>query len=119
MRTVPSNLLSNYYKLKKSRLILKNEIDSDSMSYFEITLNKALPKTEYELNIYYFLKNLYYSEKQKFYNFINNSNYECLVLYTDNTTIAKHFNLFNKVFIKWDKEEKKYIVSQYVENGFV
>ena len=52
MRTVPSNLRSNYYKLKKSRLILKNEIDLDSMNYFEIALNKAMPKTEYELNIY-------------------------------------------------------------------
>lgn len=119
MRTVPCNLQSNYYKLKKSRLILKNEIDSDSMSYFEVALNKALPKTEYEFNIYYFLKNLYYADKQKFYNFINNSSYECLVLYTDNISIVKHFDLFNKVFIKWNKEEKKYIVSEYVESGYV
>jgi hypothetical protein len=119
MRTVPANLRSNYYKLKKSRLILKNEIDSDSMSYFEIALNKALPKTEYELNIYYFLKNLYYSDKQNYYNFINNTNYECLVLYTDNTSIVKHFGLLHKVYIKWNKEEKKYIVSEYVENGYV
>ena len=119
MRTVPSNLRSNYYKLKKSRLILKNEIDVDSVSHFEIVLNKALPKTEYEWNIYYFLKNLYYSDKQKFYHFIDNSNYECLILYTDNTSILKHFDLFHKVFIKWNKEEKKYIVSEYVESGDV
>lgn len=119
MRTVPCNLQSNYYKLKKSRLILKDEIDTDSMIYFEIALNKALPKTEYEYNIYYFLKGLFHSDRQKFYNFVNNSGYECLVLYTDNITIVKHFNLFNKVFIKWDVEEKKYIVSQYVESGCV
>ena len=119
MRTIPCNLHSNYYKLKKSRLILKNEVDEDSISYFELALNKALPKTEYEFNIYYFLKNLFHSDKQKFYNFINNSSYECLILYTDNISITKHFNLFNKVSIKWNKEEKKYEIYKYIENGYI
>lgn len=113
MRTVPANIQSAYYKLKKSRIITKNEFDEESISHFERVLNSALPVTEYDKNIYYFIKGLYYNDKQKFYNFINNSNYECLILYTDNIKIVNHFKLLYKLYISWDKENKKYIVKKY------
>ena len=115
MRTIPVPLQKAYYALKKSRLISKSEIDDDSISFFEHVLNKALPEHEYDYNIYYFVKSLYYNDKSKFYNFINNTKYECLILYTDNVSIVRHFNLMHKLNVCWDKETKKYHCSKYDE----
>jgi hypothetical protein len=112
MRTVPYNLQNAYYKLKKSKLVKENEIDSDSISYFESVLNSGLPKNDDEFIVYYFIKNLFYNDKLKFYNFINNSGFECLVLYTDNLYISNHFNLGSKVYISWNKDDKLYNVKQ-------
>jgi hypothetical protein len=108
MRTIPNNLQIAYYKLKKSRLIKENEIDDDAITYFETTLNNGLPKSEQDFIIYYFIKNLFYNDKAKFYNYINNSQYECLLLYTDNLTISNHFDLVSKIYINWDKNKKVY-----------
>lgn len=115
MRTIPVPLQKAYYALKKSRLISKSEIDDDSISFFEHVLNKALPEHEYDYNIYYFVKSLYYNDKSKFYNFINNTKYECLILYTDNVSIVRHFNIMHKLNVCWDKEIKKYHCSKYDE----
>lgn len=111
MRTLPHNLYSSYYKLKKSRLIKDNIVDPDSILYFQNILNSGLPKIESEFVLYYFIKNLFYSDKSKFYNFINNSTFECLVLYTDNLYISNHFNLGSKVYINWNKDTKLYEIN--------
>jgi hypothetical protein len=114
MRSVPHNLQSAYFKLKKSKLIKENDLSIESLAYFELILNSSLPKKENDNIIYYFIKNMFYNDKYKFYNFINNSEFECLVLYTDNLTISKHFNLFNKIYIKWDSELKVYKIVKLI-----
>ena len=116
MRTIPTNLKSAYYKLKNCRLVIKGEVDDDSISFFETFLNHAMPVNEYENTVYYFLKEMYYADKTVFYNFLNNSSHSCLILYTDHISIAKHFNIINKVFIAWDRTEKKYKVARYSKN---
>ena len=113
MRTFPNNLRNSYYSLKKSRLYTKGEIDDDALSFFEYMVNKSLPTNELDNNKYYFIKSLFYSDKQKFYNFIDNSPRECLILYTDNVSILRHFNLLKKVNLKWDPEKKKYLCSKF------
>jgi hypothetical protein len=113
MRTVPKRLQNAYFQLKKSRIVLKNEFDDESISHFENILNSSLPVTEYENNIYYLIKDIYYNDKNKFINYINNSNLECFILYTDNKKIINHFKLLYKLYINWDKELKKYIVEKY------
>lgn len=112
MRTVPQNLQSSYFKLKKSKLIKNNDLSDESLSYFESILNNSLPNKENDFSIYYLVKSMFYNDKNKFYNFINNSEFECLVLYTDNQTISKHFNLGSKIYIKWDSELKVYKLSK-------
>jgi hypothetical protein len=109
---MPFGVKNSYYKLKKSNLIKNNDLSDDSLLYFETILNDSIPQKENELTLYYFLKNMFYNNKNKFYNFINNSNFECLVLYTDNITISKHFNLMDKIYIKWDSDSKLYKVSK-------
>lgn len=109
---MPFSVKNAYYKLKKSNLIKNNDLSNESLLYFETILNDSLPQKENELTLYYFLKNMFYNNKNKFYNFINNSNLECLVLYTDNITISKHFNLMDKIYIKWDPYSKSYKVSK-------
>jgi hypothetical protein len=113
MRTIPKRLQNAFFQLKKSRLILKNEFDDEAIIHFEKILNSSLPVTEYEHNIYYFIKDMYYSDKYKFMNYISNSNLECFILYSDNKKIINHFKLMYKLYINWDKDLKKYIVEKY------
>jgi hypothetical protein len=68
MRTIPHNLQNAYYKLKKSKLVKENIIDEDSLLYFESVLNRGLPKKDADFVIFY-------NDKSKFYNFINNSSF--------------------------------------------
>ena len=113
MRTIPKRIQNSYFQLKKSRLIVKEEYDDEAIMHFEKLLNSSLPVSEYENNIYYLIKDMYYNDKNKFINYIKNSNLECLILYTDNKKIINHFNLLYKLYINWNKEEKKYIVEKY------
>jgi hypothetical protein len=114
MRTVPHNLQNAFYNLKKSKLVREKIVDDNSLNYFESTLNSSLPKNEHDYILYYFIKNLFYNNKQKFYNFVNYSDYDCLILYTDNMHIVKRFNIADLVYIKWDKENKLYTVSKKI-----
>ena len=113
MRTVPKRLQNAYFQLKKSRIVLKNEFDNEAIIHFEKILNSSLPVSDYENNIYYLIKDMYYNDKNKFMNYINNSNLECFILYTDNKRIINHFKLMYKLYINWDKDLKKYIIEKY------
>ncbi len=116
MRTIPKRIENAYFQLKKSRLIVKKHYDNDAISHFEKLLNSSLPVTDYENHIYYFVKDLYYDDKTKFLKFIENSNLQSLILYTNNKNIINHFELQYKIYINWDKNEKKYIVDKYNKN---
>jgi hypothetical protein len=116
MRTIPKRIQNAYFQLHKSRLIAKNHLDNDAIKHFEHILNSALPVNDYELNIYYFIKDLYYDDPSNFLNFISNSNKQSLILYTNNKNIINHFQLQYKVYINWDSKEKKYIVDIYNNN---
>jgi hypothetical protein len=113
MRTIPKRIQNAYFQLHKSRLISKGHLDDDAVSHFEKILNSALPTTEYEQNIYYFVKDLYYDDPSKFLNYISNSNLQPLILYTNNKNIINYFDLQFKLYINWSTTEKKYIVELY------
>ena len=113
MRTIPKRIQNAYFQLHKSRLLTKGHLDNDAIMHFEKILNSSLPTNDYEKNIYYFIKDLYYDDPGKFLNYINNSNLQCLILYTNNKHIISHFNLQHKTYINWNPKEKKYIVNLY------
>ena len=117
MRTLPKRIQNAYFQLHKSRLIAKNHLDYDAIKHFENILNSALPVNDYEQNIYYFIKDLYYDDPSHFLNFISNSNKQSLILYTNNKNIINHFQLQYKVYINWNSKEKKYIVDLYKNNS--
>ena len=114
MRTIPHNLQNAYYNLKKSKLVRERIVNDDTLNYFESTLNSSLPKTDNEFILYYFIKNLFYNNKQKFYNFITYTDYDSLILYTDNLHIVKRFNIADLIYIQWDKDNKLYKVSKKI-----
>lgn len=113
MRTIPKRIQNAYFQLHKSRLISKGHLDNDAINHFQKILNSSLPVNEYEQNIYYFIKDLYYDNPSKFLQYISNSNLQCLLLYTNNKNIINHFNLQYKVYINWCSKEKLYIVELY------
>lgn len=113
MRSIPKRIQNAYYQLHRSRLIAKKHFDDDAIKHFETILNSALPVNEYENYFYYFIKELYYDDPSKFLNYINNSNKQSLILYTNNKNIINHFQLQYKLYINWDSANKKYIVDLY------
>lgn len=116
MRTIPKRLQNSYFQLFNSRLISKNQYDLEAISHFEALLNASLPTTDYENSIYYFIKEMYYDDRNKFLNFIQNSNLQPFILYTNNSNIISHFNLQYKIYITWDKKNKKYKVEKFNNN---
>jgi len=114
MRTIPHNLQNAYYNLKKSKLVKDKIVDDNSLNYFESTLNSALPQNENDFILYYFIKNLFYNNKHKFYSFVAYSDYDSLLLYTDNLHIVKRFNVADLIYINWDKDTKLYKVSKKI-----
>ena len=117
MRTIPKRRQNAYFQLHKSRLISKGHLDKDAILHFEKILNSALPTTDYEKNIYYFVKDLYYDNPTKFLNYISNSNLQPLILYTNNKNIISYYDLQFKLYINWDSVNKKYIVDLYKHNN--
>lgn len=113
MRTIPKRLQNSYFQLFKSRLIAKKQYDNEAIKHFETLLNASLPTTDYENTIYYFIKELYYDNRDAFLTYISNSNKQAFILYTNNKNIIEHFNLQYKIYINWDKTNKKYIVEKY------
>lgn len=114
MRTIPHNLQNAYFNLKKSKLVKDKIVNDDTILYFESTLNSGLPKNENDFSLYYFIKNLFYNNKQKFYYFVAYSDYDSLLLYTDNLHIVKRFNIADLVYINWDKDNKLYKVTKKI-----
>jgi hypothetical protein len=117
MKTLPKRLNNAYLQIQQSRLINKNQNDQDAINHFENLLNSSLPQTEYENHIYYFVKDLFHSDNDKFNKYINdNESLKPLILYTNNLFIISHFNLKYKVYISWNKITKKYQATKFIHN---
>lgn len=116
MKHVPTYLSSSFRKIMKSP-VLRDEITDVTILQLEELLNNALPQAEEHYSFFLFIKELYHNNKNKFLRFIDNSEYNCFVLWTDNKTIMNHLNLRRKVYIKWEQETKKYRVARYTERA--
>ena len=112
MKYIPNNLSSSYRKIQKSP-VLQGDTSDIEIKRFEDLLNKALPSEHDNYDLFLFIKELFHNNKNKFLKFIENSDYNCFILWTENKTIMNRLNLRKKVYIKWDSENKNYIVERY------
>jgi hypothetical protein len=96
-----------------------SNINESNLKTLEKLLNNCIPKNTEEKTIYYFVKDLYYIDKENFLKYISNTENIHLMLITDNKSMMNHFNLNEKVFIGWNNEYKKYFVSKYVKKELI
>jgi hypothetical protein len=108
-------ILNNFNKIKE--LNIQNNLSDKNLKTFAKHLNNSCnPFNKEDKDLYYYMKELYYSDKDQFIKFILNkevNNY--LILLTDNKTIMDFFNLNNIVYISWNNEYKKYYVNKYIK----
>ena len=114
MKYIPNNLSTAYRKILKSP-ILQGEVTDAEVTRFEELLNKALPTSQDNYDLFLFVKELFHNNKNKFLKFIENSEYNCFILWTENKTIMNRLNLRKKVYVKWNPETKQYVVERYTE----
>lgn len=114
MKYIPNNLSSAFRKIQKSP-IMHGEVTDVEVKKFEDLLNKALPSSQEDYTLFLFIKELFHNNKNKFLKFIENSEYSCFIAWTENKCIMNRLNLRGRVYIKWDQENKQYIVEKYVE----
>ena len=110
---LPKSLYIGYRLLGESRLISKRDSDPEALQYFQTVLNKAQPVSTEELLLHRFVRAMYNENKNKFLSFIRNTYFECLVLWTDHTTIVNFTGLRGVVYIEWNNTNKSYIVSKF------
>ena len=108
-----TKLIKMYNKIMNLNIL--TNITDENLKLLEKILNSCLPKNTEEKTIYYFVKELYYNNKEQFVSYIMNTNNIHLILLTDNKNMMNHFNLNEKIFIGWNNEYKKYYVSKYVK----
>lgn len=117
MMNYQTKLIKMYNKIMNLNIL--TNITDENLKLLEKILNSCLPKNTEEKTIYYFVKDLYYIDKENFLKYISNTENIHLMLITDNKSMMNHFNLNEKVFIGWNNEYKKYFVSKYVKKELI
>jgi hypothetical protein len=112
------NLYLCYNNLKKSDLILNKDNSKESIDYFQNILNKSQPKTQEDITLNRFVKSMYYENKNSFLTFIKNTNFECLILWTESVSILKQLGLLSVVYCKWIIKDSTYYVTRFKSNSY-
>lgn len=116
---IPKSLFVGYRMLRDSRLLVKKAVDDDSLRYFQSILNKAQPVEPDEHVLHKFVRAMYNDNKNRFMTFIRNTTFECLVLWTDHSTIVNFMGLRGVVHIGWDGEARSYTVTKFRPRSLV
>jgi hypothetical protein len=110
---LPKTLYTGYNLLKKSRAVSKKNTDEDALTFMQNVLNKAQPSTPDDLVMHRLVKGLYNENKYKFLNFVKNTNFECLVLWTESRAIVNTLGLRGVIYVKWTGPETLYELSPF------
>jgi hypothetical protein len=110
---LPKSLYNGFNLLKKSRLVLKKETDTESLEYFQKILNAAQPVSDSEITLHRFVKYLYNDNKYKFTAFIKKTNHECLILWTESKSIVQYFGLRGVAYVKWVDRVNLYSLQKF------
>lgn len=106
-------LAVGYNLLKKSRVVIKKDIDEEAINYFNNILNDAQPKTPGDKELCQLVKAMYNENKNKFMEFIKNTRFECMVLWTESMPIVHFLGLHGTVYLRWNSGRQMYCVSPF------
>ena len=111
---LPKTLYVGYNMLKQSRVVTKKETDDEAVGFLQTVLNEAQPKSAEEHTLHRFVKNMYNENKYRFLSFIRNTNFECLVLWTESIAIVNYLGLRGIIYISWTGVETLYSITKHV-----
>jgi hypothetical protein len=107
----------SHRKLLHSDLVKNNDVSKKALDDFAYYVNHGLPKNGAEFAQMNIFKNLYHADRVKARELYLTKNPESgyaelsyYVLWTNNTTIAKHYHVDDKVRLVWDNTTRSYSV---------
>lgn len=118
------NKLSEVYAdLQQSRVVKERICDDETIAEFQDILNRIIPTSDEEREFEKFIKSAY-RRTDKFFeilppkhrNLTNKYtiNHRCIVLLTELRCIVEEFRVKDLIYIKFNQEENKYIVSKVI-----
>ena len=114
---LPHNLLMGYTSIKTSSVVTMKNNSEEALLNFQKILNRAQPRTPTEYKLYKFVKDLYYGDMNRFLDYIKDTKFECLVLWTVTQNIVNFLGLRDVIFIEWTGKETLYHVKKYTGTG--
>lgn len=110
---LPKTLFDGYKLLKQSHLVVNKDSDKTNISILQNILNDVQPKTPEELILYRFVQGMYNENSHRFLSFVENTSFECLVLWTGPRSIERCLGLYRVVYIKRARCGTSYSVSRF------
>ncbi len=108
--SLPNQLIKSFEAIKTLPL-LKGDFSHETVQSFVKELNFAIPSplNPVSFAIYRFNRTKYLLNKARFVSEINTfSPYDAMILWTDFKDILQYFGLEGKIFLGWDKVNKRY-----------
>ncbi len=108
--SLPNQLIQSFETIKALPLV-QGIVTKESIQAFVSTLNASIPSplNPVAFSIYRFNRVRYNADKARFVSEIKLfAPYDSMILWTDYKDILVHFGLSNKIFLGWDKINKRY-----------
>jgi hypothetical protein len=97
--TYISLVMRSYRTLGNSRLVVRQETDLESLTYFQKMINQCLPRTRDEIDFRNTIRNIYREDKTGFNKYLETMPH--LVLLTEARAMVTHFGIQDHVYIEW------------------
>lgn len=106
---IPEYLETAYDKLLTCDLVTKGDLSKDSLYEFECLLNSSIPHPR-DFTIANYTRLLCKDRGRQFLTLVKDSITTPLILWSNGKTIAYHFGLVSKIYIAYNKEQRKFAV---------
>lgn len=107
------NFLREHYKnIINSAVVKRKETSDAAIQEFERLLNVSMPTNAYERGVYDTVRATYQAVGGDYIYAIQRRNWQHYVLYTEGKNIVSMLRIRDIVYLQWNNEEKKYMVSR-------
>ena len=113
---MPNYVYEIYNQINTSDLVVNNNFSDSNIKLFESLINNAQPRNINDKNIRRTIYYLYKKQPVYFYKYLVRARLIHLILWTDAKCIINHFNLTNKLFIRWDNGYKCNLFKKQIYN---